>query len=513
MGGPSQHVASNSFTRYRPYPTPAQFASSNDLISRTTIFLRRELQVWDHVDIEFLTTFTLSLMKSVDIRSEVAVKLLAEFLDMDVPYEIGGRYVNAEHFAHGKRTTYDVGDEDPQPEPRGRRWARFRSRSRSRSSSRSPSRGTPYRRDRSISYSPSGRYYPSSREAQSTSYGSTSRRSQVPETDQSRSSGSEELLKNTSTPHVDGRYGTSRIEGQSHMGIEGDGQGERFACETPPAAEEAHSEGRSLPAAAPEIEVAQTTTIPAQIPPRPPPTVKPGHRSLAQSVRAHLQRATKDQQPGPSTNHGRSERHRNSAPILRDPTSPSFPPLLHSAFTEACAPSNGATTSATPYALQPPFHVLDSENISSHHEVTSRTKTGQMEISSSLKSQDTSVSQTFLSMSTPTIISDGGDDDENHHHRSSASSSTHPREILLAKLEREKTHAKLEGAVVLRCCAADTSDAKEIITSAAESPRQRIQLPDTTRMQDAIVMDPHAREIKLKKRAQLQARLAAEKRK
>ena len=39
-------------------------------------------------------------MKSLDIRSEPAVKLLAEFLDMDS----GGRRANAEHFAHGEFT-------------------------------------------------------------------------------------------------------------------------------------------------------------------------------------------------------------------------------------------------------------------------------------------------------------------------------------------------------------------------------------------------------------------------
>jgi hypothetical protein len=40
-------------------------------------------------------------MKSIDIRSENAIKLLAEFLDMDAPYAPGERHVNAEHFAHG----------------------------------------------------------------------------------------------------------------------------------------------------------------------------------------------------------------------------------------------------------------------------------------------------------------------------------------------------------------------------------------------------------------------------
>ncbi|EIW78019.1 hypothetical protein CONPUDRAFT_75758 [Coniophora puteana RWD-64-598 SS2] len=96
----AKHVASNSFTRYRPFPTPAQFASSPDLISRMTAFLRRELRVWPDLDIEFLTTFTISLMKSIDIRSESAIKLVAEFLDMDAPYIEGNRHENAEHFAH-----------------------------------------------------------------------------------------------------------------------------------------------------------------------------------------------------------------------------------------------------------------------------------------------------------------------------------------------------------------------------------------------------------------------------
>ncbi|KAF8962908.1 hypothetical protein BDZ97DRAFT_1662311 [Flammula alnicola] len=96
----AKHVASNAFTKYRPYPTPAQFSASQDLISRTTTFLRRELQVWEALDIEFLTTLIISLMKAIDIRSESAVKLIAEFLDMDAPYTPGGRHVNAEHFAH-----------------------------------------------------------------------------------------------------------------------------------------------------------------------------------------------------------------------------------------------------------------------------------------------------------------------------------------------------------------------------------------------------------------------------
>lgn len=91
-----QHVASNPYTLYRPSPTPTHFASTPDLISRITVFLRRELRVWD-VDVEWLTTYTISLMKSIDIRSEAAVGLLGEFLDMDGQ----GRGI-AEHFAHGE---------------------------------------------------------------------------------------------------------------------------------------------------------------------------------------------------------------------------------------------------------------------------------------------------------------------------------------------------------------------------------------------------------------------------
>lgn len=84
-------------------------------MKRATIWTRRELHVWPTLEIEvcmsrltcrscstadgasqFLVTFVTSLMKSLDIRSEGAVKLLAEFLDMDT-----GLRTNAEHFAHG----------------------------------------------------------------------------------------------------------------------------------------------------------------------------------------------------------------------------------------------------------------------------------------------------------------------------------------------------------------------------------------------------------------------------
>jgi hypothetical protein len=43
-----------------------------------------------------------SLLKSIDVRSESAIKLLGEFLDLDGDDErYSGKGSNAEHFAHG----------------------------------------------------------------------------------------------------------------------------------------------------------------------------------------------------------------------------------------------------------------------------------------------------------------------------------------------------------------------------------------------------------------------------
>ncbi len=53
------------------------------------------------LDAQFLTTYITSLMKSIDIRSEAAVRLLADFLDE--PGLSGRERKGAEHFAHGER--------------------------------------------------------------------------------------------------------------------------------------------------------------------------------------------------------------------------------------------------------------------------------------------------------------------------------------------------------------------------------------------------------------------------
>ena len=55
--------------------------------------------MWSSVDVEFLTTYVLSLLKAIDIRSEPAIRLLAEFLEN--PNEEGPQFPNGpEHFAH-----------------------------------------------------------------------------------------------------------------------------------------------------------------------------------------------------------------------------------------------------------------------------------------------------------------------------------------------------------------------------------------------------------------------------
>ena len=90
-------MASNPSTNFRPNPTPRQIADSPELIQRATAFLRRELRVWSLVDVEYLTTHILSLLKAIDIRSEPAIRLLTELLDTPS----GPRYPHAaEHFAH-----------------------------------------------------------------------------------------------------------------------------------------------------------------------------------------------------------------------------------------------------------------------------------------------------------------------------------------------------------------------------------------------------------------------------
>lgn len=98
----AKHVASNRFTKFIPPPTPFKISSSTELQSRATAFIRRELRVWVNLDSEFLASYILTLIKTIDLRCETGVKLLAEMLDVGTPYVEGHRHLNAEHFAHGE---------------------------------------------------------------------------------------------------------------------------------------------------------------------------------------------------------------------------------------------------------------------------------------------------------------------------------------------------------------------------------------------------------------------------
>ncbi|KAK8861223.1 hypothetical protein IAR55_002042 [Kwoniella newhampshirensis] len=92
-----KHIGSNPISGFKPNPTPRQIADDPILTQRATTFLRRELRVWSPlIDVEFLTTYILSLLKAIDIRSEPAIRLLADFLDVDEETYPSG----AEHFSH-----------------------------------------------------------------------------------------------------------------------------------------------------------------------------------------------------------------------------------------------------------------------------------------------------------------------------------------------------------------------------------------------------------------------------
>ncbi|KAG9125847.1 hypothetical protein FRC07_005970 [Ceratobasidium sp. 392] len=95
----AKHVASNAHTRFRPNPTPQQISNSPELQSRCQMFVRRELRVWPNMDVEFLTNFVLSLVKAIDIRTEAAIKLISEFLDLGGRTSPAGGSI-AEHFVH-----------------------------------------------------------------------------------------------------------------------------------------------------------------------------------------------------------------------------------------------------------------------------------------------------------------------------------------------------------------------------------------------------------------------------
>ena len=117
-----KHIASNKITRFGPPPTPAKIASSPDLQSKATAFVHRDLRAlgWEdssfsnsnrdvlsperqsrEIDLEFMTSYVITLIKMIDLRRERGVRLLAEYLDPGVR-DGEGRMKHAEHLAHGE---------------------------------------------------------------------------------------------------------------------------------------------------------------------------------------------------------------------------------------------------------------------------------------------------------------------------------------------------------------------------------------------------------------------------
>lgn len=103
-----KHVGANRYTRVGPLCacfrcSPAksprtqyrdvsfsQISASSDLKARLTRWLRRELRVFDGIDLEFLVGYGVSIASQLELRSDSATRLMSEFL--------GER--DAEHFLH-----------------------------------------------------------------------------------------------------------------------------------------------------------------------------------------------------------------------------------------------------------------------------------------------------------------------------------------------------------------------------------------------------------------------------
>lgn len=80
------HVASNRHTGYRPVPTE----QIHTHLPRIAAFLQRDLAAWPDVDRAFLTDYILAIIKSIPLRDERAVNLVAEFIGP----------AGAQHLAH-----------------------------------------------------------------------------------------------------------------------------------------------------------------------------------------------------------------------------------------------------------------------------------------------------------------------------------------------------------------------------------------------------------------------------
>ncbi|KAJ7727272.1 hypothetical protein B0H16DRAFT_259763 [Mycena metata] len=543
----AKHVASNAYTRYRPYPTPAQFAASPDLISRTTMFLRRELQVWVNLDVEFLTQFIISIMKAIDIRSESAVKLLSEFLDLDAPYVEGGRHVNAEHFAHevysyvrspykdlfvyDSVVQYEVTAEVPalDEEPR-RRW---------REPSRSPSPailprdarldGNRRVRSRSLSSSRSPRRHASSRDRllnEHTSRGSDKR--QLHNARRHRESNEWQL--NTSGYFDTGAERTiARIQHnqpRSPPPTPGDVTepaetlDPKGKARSIPGALSAKEESSIPPVSREEIAVEFSPSPLAEVPfaqaPRKPARIR--NRSLFESVHAHLG--------------GPSRKERDTRTLQTTPGSSKFPSSLDAeetgsvpslltrlSFPEApedsgpfLTPGDSVTTKVPEHASSVPGEqVLPSPSHTkpsfSAPEIMARTRARLAK----LATKSTSLDGGVVPASSPAAaaVSLGSRQDGDSNISTSSSGHIGDRAKLLGRLEEEKQKARGVAGSPTHGTAApvDAAVARNVGLDRISQVERSIAFPV-----DSSVTSVDAAEARLRRQAQLRVRLAAEKR-
>lgn len=91
----AKHIGNNRYSGFRPPPSPRDITTQPHHLERLTPFLHRELYALplppDSLDVEFLMTYISSIFKTMHVRSEGAVRLLAEFF---------GSRALAEHFTH-----------------------------------------------------------------------------------------------------------------------------------------------------------------------------------------------------------------------------------------------------------------------------------------------------------------------------------------------------------------------------------------------------------------------------
>ncbi|GAA6031825.1 hypothetical protein JCM8097_002009 [Rhodosporidiobolus ruineniae] len=75
----AKHVASNRYTGFKPF-NPQTFTTNPDMKARVIKFVRREIQVFPTVDVNFLTTYLVSIASQLDLRSSAAIRLISDFL-------------------------------------------------------------------------------------------------------------------------------------------------------------------------------------------------------------------------------------------------------------------------------------------------------------------------------------------------------------------------------------------------------------------------------------------------